>query len=62
MLESDPNFKDADIKFLIDIEDDSEFKVQAYNIFNRLSSGHKIVLLTITRLIETLQEKESSFN
>jgi predicted ATP-dependent endonuclease of OLD family len=57
MLESDPNFKDADIKFLIDIEDDDDFKSQAYSIFNRLSSGHKIVLLTITRLIETLQEK-----
>jgi len=57
MLESDPNFKDADIKFLIDIEDDNEFKKHTFNIFNRLSSGHKIVLLTITRLIETLQEK-----
>jgi predicted ATPase len=57
MLESDPNFKDADIKFLIDIEDDEEFKKQTFNIFNRLSSGHKIVLLTITRIIETLQEK-----
>lgn len=57
MLESDPNFKDADIKFLIDLEDDDEFKKQTFNIFNRLSSGHKIVLLTITRLIETLQEK-----
>jgi predicted ATPase len=57
MLESDPNFKDADIKFLIDIEDDKEFKEQAFSIFKRLSSGHKIVLLTITRLIERLQEK-----
>lgn len=57
MLESDPNFKDADIKYLIDIEDDDDFKNQTFNIFNSLSSGHKIVLLTITRLIETLQEK-----
>jgi len=57
MLESDPNFKDAEIKFLIDIENDEEFKKQTFNIFNRLSSGHKIVLLTITRLIESLQEK-----
>lgn len=57
MLESDPNFKDADIKFLIDIEDDDEFKKESFNIFTRLSSGHRIVLLTITRLIETLQEK-----
>lgn len=57
ILESDPNFKDADIKFLIDIKDDEEFKKQTFNIFNRLSSGHKVVLLTMTRLIETLQEK-----
>lgn len=57
MLESDPNFKDADIKYLIDIENDDEFKKQVFSIFNRLSSGHKIVLLTITRIIETLQEK-----
>lgn len=57
MLESDPNFKDANIKYLIDIEDDDDFKKESFNIFNRLSSGHKIVLLTITRLIETLQEK-----
>ena len=57
MLESDPNFKDADIKYLIDIENDEKFKKEAFSIFNRLSSGHKIVLLTITRIIETLQEK-----
>jgi len=57
MLESDPNFKDAEIKSLIDIEKNNEFRERVYNIFDRLSSGHKIVLLTITRLIETLQEK-----
>lgn len=57
MLESDPNFKDANIKVLIDIEDDDEFKKQTFDIFNRLSSGHRIVLLTITKLIERLQEK-----
>mgnify|MGYP003654526365 CR=1 FL=1 len=57
MLESDPNFKNADIKYLIDIEDDIEFKANAYKIFDRLSSGHRVVLLTITRLIEKLQEK-----
>lgn len=57
MLESDLNFKDSNIKYLIDIEDDEDFKKRTFDIFNRLSSGHKIVLLTITRLIETLQEK-----
>lgn len=57
MLESDPNFKDANIKVLIDAEEDDEFKKQTFDIFNRLSSGHRIVLLTITKLIERLQEK-----
>lgn len=57
MLESDPNFKDARIKELIDIKDEEEIKTYAHGIFQKLSSGHKIVLLTITRLIETLQER-----
>lgn len=57
MLESDFNFKNSNIKSLIDILDDKEFKEKSFEIFSRLSSGHKIVLLTITRLIETLQEK-----
>ena len=57
MLESDPNFKDANIRHLIDIKDDEDFKKNVFSIFRRLSSGHKIVLLTITRLIERLQEK-----
>ena len=34
-----------------------EFKSTSYDTFKRLSSGHKIVLLTITRLVETLQER-----
>jgi len=57
MLESDPNFKDARIKELIDIKDDEEIKTTAFEVFRKLSSGHKIVLLTITRLIEALQER-----
>lgn len=58
MLESDSNFKDVDIKSLIEIEAKSpEFAKKGKKIFNQLSSGHKIVLLTITRVIETLQEK-----
>ena len=56
-LESDPNFQDASIKELIEIDNDAELKKNAFEIFGKLSSGHKIVLLTITRLIETLQER-----
>lgn len=33
------------------------FEEYARNIFNNLSSGHKIVLLTITKLVETVEEK-----
>lgn len=65
ILESDPNFKDADILSLIqknnEIQDqqemDNQFIYKASSIFSNLSSGHKIVLLTITRLVETLEEK-----
>ena len=57
MLESDPNFKEAEIKSLVDIEKNEEFEYRTKDIFRRLSSGHKIVLLTITRLIQELQEK-----
>jgi predicted ATP-dependent endonuclease of OLD family len=57
ILESDPLFKESKIKDLVDIEDGTDFQEQALNIFNNLSSGHKIVLLTITKIIENLQEK-----
>lgn len=57
MLESDPNFKEENIKRLMGIRDNNVLKKTASDIFERLSSGHKIVLLTITRLIESLQEK-----
>jgi len=30
---------------------------QAKSLFNRMSSGHAIVLLTITKLVETVEEK-----
>lgn len=57
-LESDPNFRDSEVKNLIGLTADSdEYKTTGSDIFKSLSSGHKIVLLTITRLVETLQEK-----
>ncbi len=58
ILEFDTIFKDSEVKGLIDIEAESkEYKTLGADIFKRLSSGHKIILLTITRLIETVQEK-----
>lgn len=55
-LESDPMFQEANIANLFDI-DEENFEQQARDIFKKLSSGHKIVLLTITRLVETVKEK-----
>jgi hypothetical protein len=63
MLEADPIFADvqADIAELAqgtgpDGEDDN-LKSRASGVFRRLSSGHKIVLLTVTRLVETVEER-----
>lgn len=60
VLESDPIFRDAEVASLAspDIDlDEKQFKALARELFSRLSSGHKIVLLTITRLVETVEEK-----
>lgn len=56
-LETDPLFKAYSISQLTDIKEEALFKTEAKNIFNSLSSGHKIVLLTMTRLIETVDER-----
>jgi ABC-type branched-subunit amino acid transport system ATPase component len=58
MLEADPIFKDAEVAALADTEvEEDELQVQARKLFEKLSSGHKIVLLTITRLVETVEER-----
>jgi len=58
MLEADPIFKDEEITSIADEEsEDEELKMRASSIFSGLSSGHKIVLLTITRLVETVEER-----
>lgn len=58
-LETDPMFKEERITQLA--ENLIDWKEKANAIFDRLSSGHKIILLTITRLVETLQEKSLVF-
>lgn len=58
MLESDPIFQDAGIVSLCsEDEEEEELKAKAGKLFGRLSSGHKIVLLTVTRLVETVVER-----
>jgi AAA domain, putative AbiEii toxin, Type IV TA system len=52
-LETDPVFKDIGIARLVQ---KGNF-IHARKLFNKLSSGHKIVLLTITKLVETVEER-----
>ncbi len=68
LLESDPIFKQAEIWSLIEQYQDlqllyerreafNELRKSARQLYSKLSSGHKIVVLTITRLVETLEER-----
>ena len=58
-LESDFNFAEMDLCQLVDIysTDKSQLPNTAASRFRRMSSGHAIVLLTVTKLIETVEEK-----
>ena len=67
-MESDPIFKQAEISQLIEKFEEFEIEFERREAFNqlrknarqlysKLSSGHKIVVLTITRLVETLEER-----
>ncbi|MFJ3775143.1 AAA family ATPase [Streptomyces sp. NPDC090075] len=57
MLEADPIFSDAGVADLADsATDDEALTRNALELFRNLSSGHKIVLLTITRLVESVEE------
>jgi hypothetical protein len=58
LLESDPIFAAAGLADMMDeAEDDQEALEELPGVFRRLSSGHKIVLLTVTKLVETVEEK-----
>jgi predicted ATPase len=58
-LESDFNFAEMDLCQLDAIysENKSQLADVAGRLFKRMSSGHAIVLLTITKLVETVEEK-----
>ena len=55
-LQADPIFEEAQVVSLATL-DESQFGKQAAQLFRKLSSGHKIVLLTITKLVEKVEEK-----
>lgn len=52
-LEADPVFKDIGISAIVLKKN----IMKAKRVFQKLSSGHKIVLLTITKLVETVEER-----
>ncbi|UKA51004.1 AAA family ATPase [Arthrobacter sp. FW305-123] len=56
LSESDPILADATIRDLIGLVDPSS-KADVLVTFNALSSGHKIVVLTVTRLIQFVEER-----
>lgn len=55
-LEADPLFEASHAREVIDDEDDG-WEERTTRWFRRLSSGHSVVLLTITRLVELVEEK-----
>jgi predicted ATPase len=62
-LESDINFAEMNLCELVDVfsndlsDSKSQFTTIAAARYDRMSSGHAIVLLTMTKLIETVEEK-----
>jgi AAA domain, putative AbiEii toxin, Type IV TA system len=58
ILEADDLFAEAEVQNLLEIRNsEEEWKVAAARRFERLSSGHAIVLLTVTKLVELVDEK-----
>ncbi|OPF90197.1 AAA family ATPase [Rhodopseudomonas palustris] len=55
-LEADDLFAEANVTSLLDM-DDEQWGDSAVSLFKRLSSGHAIVLLTMTRLVEVVDER-----
>lgn len=62
-LESDFNFAEMDLCQLIAVFDQDYTEGKSYfsnatsSLYSRMSSGHAIVLLSITKLVETVEEK-----
>ncbi|QIK81817.1 ATP-binding protein [Lysobacter sp. HDW10] len=56
-LYNDPVFSDADPLSLLNLDEGSWAEKAKYYFAKRLSSGHKIVLLSITKLVELVDER-----
>jgi len=55
-LESDDNFRELNLTAILSLELNSALAA-AHGLMSTLSSGHSIILLTITRLVQTVEEK-----
>lgn len=56
-LNSDINFKEIGLLDLIRYIDEKAFEERLSKVYQRMSSGHAIVLLTLTKLIANIEEK-----
>jgi AAA domain, putative AbiEii toxin, Type IV TA system len=56
LLEADPGFRDLSLASLMSIGASDRLPTVS-ELFQSLSSGHKIVLLTVTRLVELIDER-----
>jgi hypothetical protein len=56
VLEADPLFEEANVSSVAD-EAIVDWQNKAKSLFRRLSSGHSVVFLTITKLIELVEER-----
>lgn len=56
-LETDALFAEANFSLILDGPFDDQWEPRVEGLFKRLSSGHAIVLLTVTRLVELVDEK-----
>ena len=57
VLNTDSNFPIDNLAALSKVEVPSKLEIMAGELFNSLSSGHKVVLLTIAKIIERSEEK-----
>jgi predicted ATPase len=57
VLSMDSNFPSNDLASFSKVEEPRALKMLAEELFNSLSSGHKVVLLTIAKIIERSEEK-----
>ena len=56
-LETDSLFSEIEVANLADILDEEEFVEKAKFLYKNLSSGHKIVLLSTTKLVQLAEER-----